>query len=116
MQLEYKWSINCTPYFFRGRLFFMGAEMKKKLNARMGLQEANYKQYANSLFDTTAKFGINKEKTYLLLSELEKILKIKVSNENMQVGKAETNTVDRGIIEVNNKRGDRGGYSLYTAL
>ena len=44
--------------------------MKKKLNARMGLQEANYKQYANSLFDTTAKFGINKEKTYLLLSEL----------------------------------------------
>ena len=70
MQLEYKWSINCTPYFFRGRLFFMGAEMKKKLNARMGLQEANYKQYANSLFDTTVKFGINKEKTYLLLSEL----------------------------------------------
>ena len=44
--------------------------MKKKINIRMGLQEANYKQYANSLFDTTAKFGINKEKTYLLLSEL----------------------------------------------
>ena len=44
---------------------------------------------------------------------LEKILKIKVSNENMQVGKAETNTVDRGIIEVNNNRGHRGGYTVY---
>ncbi|MBK6605265.1 MAG: hypothetical protein IPO06_08495 [Leptospiraceae bacterium] len=44
--------------------------MKSKSNARMGLQEANYKQYANILFESTSKFGINKEKTYLLLSVL----------------------------------------------
>lgn len=44
--------------------------MRNKAIVPMGLQEANYKQYANSLFDSTSKFGINKEKTYLLLSIL----------------------------------------------
>ncbi len=45
-------------------------EMKNEPNNQIGLQEANYKQYANELYKTTAQFGINKERTYLLLSIL----------------------------------------------
>jgi hypothetical protein len=44
--------------------------MKPKDTLRVGLQEANYKQYANHLFSVTTKYGINKEKTYLLISLL----------------------------------------------
>jgi hypothetical protein len=44
--------------------------MGSKANVQMGQQEADYKQYTTSLFDSTSKFGINKEKTYLLLSIL----------------------------------------------
>ena len=44
---------------------------------------------------------------------LEKIYKIKVNKKNAQSENSEIDADNRGIIEVNNKRGQRGGYTLY---
>lgn len=44
---------------------------------------------------------------------LEKFYKIKVNKKNAQSENSEIDTGNRGIIEVKNKRGQRGGYTLY---
>lgn len=65
-----KLGIKCTPNYLEDFCFYVGEIMRKKTDNRMGLQEGNFKQYANRLFEATSKMGINKEKTYLLLSLL----------------------------------------------
>ncbi len=44
---------------------------------------------------------------------LDRIYKSKTGNETSEAGNSGTNTENRGIIEVNNKRGQRGGYTVY---